>query len=506
MKIFKNMKKISAFFLAVLMCVMIPMGVSAEGYNYEFEHNSQSIFMFSLDTDDVVYTLNPDEERPMASLTKIMSYIVAYENIPDIEKTVITVDKSVEEELEGTGSSLAGIYVGEKLTAYQLLNLMMIPSGNDAALALAHYVDKLAEKGKLQLGVNKPGSSESSDDVSENEDSSEESSEGAESSDKQNSEGETVNPSKLTGSVFVDLMNEKAEELGCTNTHFMNPHGLHDPNHYTTARDMAKIVKYATTLPYFSDITSSTFYTQPPTNKCEEERTVTSTNLMLSEYEADGAYYYMYANGIKTGSLNESGYCIAASATYEGYTYVVVALGSPMVDKNGEHIDYHGEMVDARTLFRWAFLNLSMKNITEYGDLLGEVNLQYAWDKDSLQVVAEDSFSAILPDDVSISSITVEVDLPEIVQAPVKKGDKLGTATFKYANEEIGTVGLIASESVERSEIIRTIETGKAVITSPWFMIIAVTVIIILIVYIIIMILYNRKRRKMRRVKKYRDL
>lgn len=505
----RKIRYISLMLILSLMTSMLPMPVGAEGYSYDFESNSKALFMFNLDSGATVYSMNADEELPMASLTKIMTYIVAYENIPDIENTIVTVDQSVEDNLKGTGSSMAGINVGEKLTVLQLLNMMMIPSGNDAALALATYVDQQAAAGTLQIGVNKPVTSSSSEDSSsaENSSSNSENSEGSASIDS-TAEDSTSSDSTTdsSGSVFVDLMNQKARELGCLNTHFVNPHGLYDPNHYTTARDMAKIAKYATTLPYFTQITSSVSYTLPATNIVNEERTVYSTNKMFSQSSENEDYYYTYANGIKTGSLDESGYCIVSSATYEGYTYIVVALGSPMVDKDGNTIDYHGEMVDARTLFRWAFLNLSMKNIAEKGDLLGEVSLKYAWNTDSLQVVAGDNVSAILPNDVSVSSIIVDVDLPESVQAPVKKGDKLGTATFSYANEEIATVDLVASESVERSEVIQTIETGKEVVSSPWFLIIATAIIIILIVYIIIIMLYNRKRKKMRRVKKYRDL
>ena len=94
----------------------------------------------------------------------------------------------------------------------------------------------------------------------------------------------------------VELMNKKAAELGCTNTHFVNPHGLHDENHYTTAREMATITEYALTMPYFTDVTSQTYYTQPPTNMTSEERTVTTTNRMLLSYDDE---YYTYATGVR---------------------------------------------------------------------------------------------------------------------------------------------------------------------------------------------------------------
>ena len=227
--------------------------------------NSASIYMVSLDTDTVVYTYNPDERRPMASMTKIMTYIVTAETVSDLQNTRTTVPESVAEELEGTGSSLAEIQTGESFTIYELLNLMMVPSGNDAALTLAKYVDS------LNITADDPQYDEDGD-------------------------------GKMS---CVELMNKKAAELGCTNTHFVNPHGLYDENHYTTAREMATITEYALTMPYFTDVTSQTYYTQPPTNMTSEERTVTTTNRMLLSYDDE---YYTYATGVKTGSLNESGY------------------------------------------------------------------------------------------------------------------------------------------------------------------------------------------------------
>ena len=134
-------------FLALLLAVLTVLAVSvpafaSEGFTFNWgtgndgdstEPHCKSLYMLNLDTDTVAYTLNPDEEMPMASLTKIMTYIVAYETIPDIENRIITVPQAVVDDLEGTGSSLAGVTVGEQLTGYQLLNLLMIPSGNDAA-------------------------------------------------------------------------------------------------------------------------------------------------------------------------------------------------------------------------------------------------------------------------------------------------------------------------------------------------------------------------------------
>ena len=126
---------------------------------------------------------------------------------------------------------------------------------------------------------------------------------------------------------------------------------------------MITITQYAMSLPYFTEITGTTTYNYYPQQDPEDIRSANTTNRMLTNYASDGgSYYYPYATGIKTGSHDQAGYCIVASATYEGYTYIVCCLGCPSVDS-----DVHGEMLDAASLFRWAFLNLSSKTIAAQG-------------------------------------------------------------------------------------------------------------------------------------------
>lgn len=154
----KKCKRISACLLAVL-CLLcaLAMPAGAEGFEYGWDQDSnnpngphcKAYFMLNLDTHTAVYSNNADEQLPMASLTKIMSYIVAYETIPDIENAQITIPQSVVDELAGTGSSVAEFDVGETFTGLDLLYLMMVPSGNNAALTLAKYVDQLYAEGKL---------------------------------------------------------------------------------------------------------------------------------------------------------------------------------------------------------------------------------------------------------------------------------------------------------------------------------------------------------------------
>ncbi len=517
------MRKLRRWICGLLAAVCLTAGcalpVSAEGFDYNWDtdktnnpnsHYCKAYFMLNLDTDTVVYSENADDQLPIASLTKIMSYIVAYETIPDIENAQITIPQSVVDELSGTGSSVAEFEVGETFTGLNMLYLMMVPSGNNAALALAKYVDQLYAEGKLDGSQSTADSGEAGSSTDDPEAASgEESSSAAQTAGDEGYVApaygeEGFDGSDYTGrSYFVQLMNEKAAELGCTNTHFTNPHGLHNENHYSTARDMITITKYAMSLPHFTEITGTTAWNYTPVGDEDNVRTANTTNRMLTNmvYSDGMSYYYAYATGIKTGSHDQAGYCIVASATYGGYTYIVACLGSPSVDSN-----IHGEMLDAATLFRWALTSLSSRTIVAQGDILTDVELEYAWQQDTLQLVAGENVSVMLPNSVDVSSIVVEADVPDSVQAPVERGEEIGVATMSYAGEVIATVPLVAAESVSRSEMLSFISQSGSVFTSPWFLIIMGIILLLIVVYIILILLYRRKQKQLRRVRKYRDL
>ncbi len=306
-----------ASFVAIFF--MLPLlSVPVTGDEAAFETHSKALYMVDLHTQEVVYQKNAGRQLEPASCTKIMTYIVAAEAIADLEATKITAGSYVSAMLRGTDSSLSGIRQGEQLTALQLLYCMMIPSGNDAALVLAEYIGG----GDIER--------------------------------------------------FVDKMNDKAAELGCTGTHFANPHGLHDDDHYTTARDLYLITKYAMELPYFMEIVTQTEYTLPPTNLYTGERTVYTTNKMMDKNEP--VYYEPYIEGIKTGSHDEAGYCLVTTARQNGQRYMVVALGAPVGD-------VHGEMLDTKNLYDWAFHGFQQSSPVLAQNVYPAVKREQIWDR-----------------------------------------------------------------------------------------------------------------------------
>lgn len=443
------MKKTVTFFISIIIFLSSFLtanstATNAATFDIDFATNCKSIYLENLDMEIPVYEKEADIRRYPASTTKIMTYIITAEHIEDFENTFVTVKGDILHQLDGTGSSMAGLKENEKVSVYQLLCCLMIHSGNDAALVLADYIGK--------GDINK----------------------------------------------FVDMMNDKAKELGCENTHFVNPHGLNDPNHYTTVRDMAKITKYALTLPEFSDITDTVI------SYClGEDRYLLTTNYMIDSSRG-GEYYYPYAHGIKTGSTgNDSGYCLVSTAVKNGYTYLCVAFGAPYEDEHGESYD-NGAMLDSKHLYEWAFDNLDIKTVMDKNELVKEIKINYAWNKDGLQLMPAKSYSTILPDDVKLSSIDKVYDIPESIDAPIKEGDKIGTVTLSYANQKLATIDLLASETVERSELLTAMDAIQKLLTSKYFIIAVIVIVLLFLIYIIAATIYNKKKKSQRPVKKYR--
>ena len=191
-------------------------------------------------------------------------------------------------------------------------------------------------------------------------------------------------------------------------------------NHYTTARDMGIMAEYAMDLPRFMDIVSQTYHIVPATNM-QEERRLDTTNLMMLPGYPD--YYYQYVTGIKTGWHDQAGDCIVTTAKAEGYAYLCVAMGSPHV-AGQDPVPDNGAMIDSKALYRWAFRTFTLKSIVDMEKPLAEVNLNLAWEKDTLLLVPEKDVTALLPNDVDLNSIVVsEVEKPESVNAPITKGE-----------------------------------------------------------------------------------
>ena len=297
-------------------------------------------------------------------------------------------------------------------------------------------------------------------------------------------------------------MNDKAAELGCENTHFKNPDGLHDPDHYTTARDLYKISKYALTLPYFEQISNATEYT------CEgDDSPLVTTNYLIDEARG-GEYYYTYAKGIKTGTTDEAGRCLVTTASADGHSYIAVLLGAPY--KEGEMEEYY-TFTDAADLFRWALVDLEMQTIKSAQTPVCEQKVKLAWGRDSVSLVPEKNLNAIVPKGYKPSNIVVETDTPEEARAPLYTDKPAGTASVYYVEEGkekqlIATVNLVPIEQIDKSGILEVLDVAGTIFKSYWFLVIIGIIVILLIIYFISSRVHRARKKKNRRVKRYRNL
>ena len=409
--------------------------------------HSEAACLVSLDTGDIIFEQCAEEKKYPASLTKIMTAILVLESIDDLDNTVITAPGYIFDELyEIGGASTADFRRNEEATAKDLMYGMMLQSACEAASILADYVG-----------------------------------------------GGSV-------SNFVDMMNSKAAELGCTNTHFTNAHGLFNENQYTTARDMAIIAEYAVGLPHFMEICNTYTYELPATNKHSEPRTVVHTNKLLSK---NSDYYYEFARGVKTGTLDECGKNLVSTASKDGYNYLLVTLGAPQKDEEGNTQNYQFE--DAKILYEWAFKYFSYTTLINPEEEIDEVPVEFSDSNDYVLVYPAEEYTMLWPSSVDVSNIIREVHLFENVAAPVTVGQKLGTVDLIVQGEKLTTINLVTKDEIKRSEMKYNIFLVKNFFVSPWFKTaIVITVAAVLIYVILFLTVTRKKRRKMKRVNKTR--
>ncbi len=421
--------------LFALLVTLTPLLPAHAAFNDEVEFSSDVVYMESLDQGTVIFNKNADKPTPMASLTKITTAIMVIEMADDLQR-ICTVTEEELNELQNTNSSIAGLEAGEELTVEQLLYLMMVHSANEAAVILAH-----------EFGGSTPE--------------------------------------------FVEQMNAYAKKLGCQNTHYMNPHGLDMEGHYTTARDLAIIIRHALENDLFKQIVGCQSYTLDATNK-RPETTYKNTNSLL-----DTGSFYSYAPclGIKTGTTEQAGYCLASYATQNGYTYLCIIIQGAEGWKTRTYSGGNTAFNESIRAYKWAFENIRLTPIATPKDKVADVNVLLGRKKDKVTLVPAKEVQALIPQQVDSSSISIELipeSLPKEVLAPLKVGDVLGKAKVLYAGEELTTIDLAASEDVHRSWPATAWYYLKKGFSHWWVRIAALAVLLLLIALLI----WRRVRKK----------
>ena len=288
---------------------------------------------------------------------------------------------------------------------------------------------------------------------------------------------------------FVNMMNSRAAELGLTGTHYENPIGLHHEQNYTTARDTYILTKFALQNETFKEVCESTRHTVQ--TSMSGQRVLSTTNFLQDNTTN---YYYTYAKGVKTGYTDEAGRCLVSTASYNGYNYMCLVFGCPPNEKK--------HFTESKELYRWAFNNFEFKKVADTSNPVAEISVDLSLDTDFVSLYVDKGFVSILPKDADDSTISI-VPHPtkETVDAPIKKGQVLGTADIIYAEQVIGTVNLISNENIEKSAMLTALRAVKNFFTSSYMKVLYVLIALVILIFIIAVIKMNSKKTKKRKIK-----
>ncbi len=414
----------------ILACLIFNAGVT---YAQPPSPEAGAYILIDAGTGDVLCENNSTETLFPASTTKIMTSILALESGVDLN-TEMTATQTAIDRIGPNGSNI-GIIPGEKISLENLLQATLISSANEAANIIAENI--------------------------------------CESYDE-----------------FIVLMNKRAKELGATGTHFVNASGIHDPEHYTTAADLACIARHAMTLPKFREIVGTHSFTMPVTNKHSKWPVLSNSNKLMINDKND-----LYViDGIKTGFTGPAGYNLITSAKDVNGMELICVVMKVENENAPENVRiYSKELLD------YGFNNFKKVTLIEEGRVYRNVKVEEAADIYGLDLVTTESLVRVLPKDESQWNIQESSHVNENIFAPINKGDVIGYVEFQMDGESIGKIDLLAARSIEYKPApvtIAKLTTDAKKASENTFIRIAVICVAIIIVFIILRIILKAISRK----------
>lgn len=382
------MRKFVSFFLILCLLLLSPCAFAAEeagdapaNSNAGLDMKTKACILLEGTTGTVLYEENADTKLYPASVTKIMTLVLALEAV---EKGTVSLDDTVttSEYAASMGGSQVFLYPGETRTLHEMLIAIAVGSGNDASVAVAEYIGGSVDN-------------------------------------------------------FVAMMNQRAKELGMNNTHFANPHGLHDENHYTTARDLSLLARHALTVPKLLDYTSIYEYDfRPEPNPLK----LWSTNRLLKWYDG--------VDGMKTGYTPEAGRNLVATAQRDDLRLIAIVLGVK---------EAQGHFTEAMKLLNYGFNQFAFTPIIEKGAVVGECSVLKGV-ADKVNLVAGEKLGSVHKK-TDKGEITTEMQAEKELVAPLKAGDKAGIAIIYQNGQEVGRIDLLVAEDVAKGSWLREWKT-----------------------------------------------
>lgn len=395
--------------------------------NEELKINSDACILIENRTGKTLYEKNSEQKMFPASTTKILTAIIVIEKGNLQDKT--TVSRSAIADMKSSYTS-ADLVEGEILTVQELLEVLLVRSANDASNVLAEYIS-----GSIQE--------------------------------------------------FVNLMNNKLLELGCTHTHFVTTNGLHDDNHYSTAKDMATITRYCMQNATFRKIVAMQKCIIPATNKSEERIYKNTNDLIINT----SIYYYPGCIGVKTGFTSQAKNCLISACNKNNLQTIAVVLGASLTENHKS-----ARYVDSKTLYDYAYKNYAFTKIATAGSIVKTIEVKNGTrETKTLNLLLQNDITSLVKNGAT-QSIIPEITLNDNISAPISKNTILGRATYTINGEKY-TTNIIAEHNVEKAETIIFKDTNFSK-SGNMTVILKISIIIVILIIILILIYFLLKKFK----------
>lgn len=389
------------------------------------EISAGAAILIDTSSERILYSKNENEKMYPASTTKILTAILTIENC-NLED-VVTVPYEAIDSIP-SGYSVAALQPGEQLTVEQLLQVLLVHSANDAGNVLAYHISGSIE-------------------------------------------------------AFANLMNQKISELGLENTHFTNPSGIHDENHYTTAYDLAIIMKYCMKNSTFRKLSSLKYCTIPATNKYEE-RVFNTTNELLTNNSSSN-YYYKYAIAGKTGYTTEAKNCLVSVSNKDNLELICVVLSAGLYSNN-----VSARFTDTKALFNYGYDNYTIRKLRERDAIATQIEINKGTKETrNLDLLISNDITALVSQDDSETEFTPEIEINDNLSAPIAQGQVVGKIIYNIDGIEY-SADLTASHSVEKSRYVK--------------LIIQILMIILILFFLYKLLFENHPKKKYYRIKNNR--
>ena len=438
----------NAILVLLLPALLLLFNQSAEASSHFEGIVAEAGLLAEADTGTVLFDYNALKRHPADELTKIMTLLVAVAAIEDGEAEaddLVVMTESAWFNINAN-SSTRQIRPGEEMTLLNLMYSAYVGNANEACNMIAEHISGSVE-------------------------------------------------------AYIVRMNVLAASIGCNNTNFVNTHGQHNENQYTTARDQFLIFREAMSKPLFVEISGTYRYTLPETNASDARRLI-SNNSLLNQ---NGKYYYRHCLSGMSSITFEGGHSFVGMSESEGLSLITVILGSDEIMYEDESVDWRN-LTEARRLFEWGYANFGMRQIISSTELVISVPVEHGAGADSINLRPVSSIELLLRNDISLDEfqrdiVIYSIENDETLTAPIEAGDVLGHVTITRFSED-GTVFeydpilLVANTSIELHRFVYIQMQISDALSTPAVRNIAIILSIIVAAYIGLVIRYNIIRRK----------